>query len=311
MPELIDLLAITGADRAGVLWLDEYEPAEVHPYAILDLGNDRPNRSFRWEPLADAIDLGVPGVVDIGGEASFGGRSGPLLVIALGSDGWRLLFVVADGRTPRPWLSGEERERAVHIAGRCAGMVLHGDLDAPSGIRGLSHQGEREASVSSFSILKDLEDARLPDKEQEQVTTRYVVTRLVGRVVDDGAVCSPYLPGQVDAARRELDKDPYKHAERRGWEAVLRALEAGDLAALADATLELAPYARAAGHRWSTAQLCSWAYDIAVASGNGGAAAAAARAMAAACRELSDDGAATRWARVCRSLMRTLDDGSA
>lgn len=284
---------------------------QVHPYAVLDLGNDRPDRSFPWEPLVDAIDLGVPGLVDVGGHRPVSRRSRPLVAVALGNDFVRSWFVVADGGTPRPWLSASERESVVHIAGRISGTVLDWQMEPPTGVRGMSRPGERESSFTGYSVLKDFTGDPPPKSEEELIGCRFFVGRLIGRVVENGGVFPSSLREGIEGARRVLAESDDEPSEQPAWEAVLQALEAEDLRALGEATSALAHHADGAGHYWSSAQLCSWAYDIALASRSAAAAAAAANRMAAACAKVSDDDAATRWARAHRSLMLALEDGPA
>jgi hypothetical protein len=312
LPELTEFLAVARADRVGVVWLDEFEyyVERVYAYAVLDLGNDRPDRSFPWEPLVQAFQLGVPGLVDIGGPETAARSSRPLVAVTLGSDGARLWLLVADAATPRPWLSPVERERALHIAGRCSGMVLHSDLGPQTGVRGLSRPSEPMSTFAGAQLLRDLRDPPRPTtkKEEELLCSRFEVARLVAPVVEAGGVFPAHLGGQVRTTRRRLAESADRPSEASAWDAVLDALEAGNLRALCEATLAMAHRADAVGHRWSGAQLCWWSYDVAVVLGSADAAAAAAGAMAAACGELSDHEAARRWARGHRRLMLALDD---
>lgn len=309
LPALVDLLALARADRAGVVWVDEHaDEPRVHTYAVLDLGNDRPDLSFPWEPLAHAIELGVPGLVDGGGQGPATRRSRPLVAVALGSDWVRAWFLVADGGTPRPWLSATERERVQHIAGLVCAIVLHRDMEPQTVIRGMSPPSGRESSYTGQGVLEDLADGSLSEEEEELIVSRFFVARLIGQVVEDGGVFSPRLEHQISGVHREWAESDDEPSERPAWEAVLQALEAEDLPALGKATVALARHAEAAGHNWSCAQLSSWAYDLALASGSPATAAAAAKAMAAACAEVSDSDAANHWARARRSLMSALED---
>lgn len=323
LPELVDLFTVARADRAAVVWVDEYGSEErVHPYAVVDLANDRPDRSFPWEPVAHAMDLGVPGLVDVGGQSPLGRRSGPLVAVALGNDWDRSWLLVASGGTPRPWLSELERERVLHIAGRICGIVLHLDLDLRAGIRGMSRPSEREPFAGQ-GLLADFTDGPRPEAEEELIVSRFMVARPIGVVVKEGGIFPGHLGDQIRTARREMEEGdpepperpawererPAWERERPAWEDVLRALEARDLPTLGEATLALARHADSAGHRWAFAQLASWAYDLAVASRDVATAAGAAEAMAAACAGLSD-GARTRWAGAHRSLMLALEEGA-
>lgn len=309
LPELVDLLELARADRVGVVWVDDYGPEErLHPYSVVDLANDRPDRSFPWEPLAHAMDLGVPGLVDAGGQSPLGRRSGPLLVVALGNDWDRSWLLVASGGTPRPWLSTVERERVLHIAGRISGIVMHRDLDAGTDIRVVS-RSSAQGLFTGQGVLGDLTDGPLPEAEEELIVSRFMVARTIAVVVREDGVFPGGLEDQIRTARRELAKGGHDPREEPAWEAVLRALEAGDLRALGDVTLALARHADEVGHRWGFAQLATWAYQIALMSRDVDTAAAAAEGLAAACVELSDS-ARARWAGAYRSLRLALEDGS-
>ena len=56
--------SITGADRAAVVWVDEYGPGLVHPHVVLDVLSDRPRRSFGVGQVASRGQMvGGPGAL--------------------------------------------------------------------------------------------------------------------------------------------------------------------------------------------------------------------------------------------------------
>ena len=99
-------VTMIGADRGGVVWLDEYGPGLAHPHTVLDLGADRPRRVFSPLPLRAAWETRVPGLLDLARTDRRWERLGDGIAsaccIALGSDGPRSWFIVLDSLTPRP-----------------------------------------------------------------------------------------------------------------------------------------------------------------------------------------------------------------
>ena len=90
LAHLVDVSRITGADRAAIVWVDEYGPGMVHPHVVLDLVSDRPRRSFALEPLRRAWDTGVPGVFCQADDGTATLDRIPwTMAVALGSDGSR------------------------------------------------------------------------------------------------------------------------------------------------------------------------------------------------------------------------------
>ena len=147
---LAEIALVSGADRVATVWVDEYGPGLVHPYLVLDLLADRPRRHFDIEPLNRAWEFGVPGAHD--DVIAPGGTGSSTFAIALGSDGTRAWFLVADSVTARPPLDEEVRDRLMFIAGGSSAIVLHRDLDGepePDGAGG--------GRFAGWPILRDLE----------------------------------------------------------------------------------------------------------------------------------------------------------
>ena len=181
--------AITGADRAAIVWVDEYGPGLVHPHVVLDLRSDQPRRSFAAEPLRRAWELGVPGALDEPGTYTMHSS----LAVALGSDGTRAWFLDAESPASRATLVTEPRERSMFLAGECSAVVLHRDLDGTESERG--EAGSSERRFAGWPTLKDIEgreaDQGVSRKTSQAFAVRRVVRMLVGgdltRPADGGA----------------------------------------------------------------------------------------------------------------------------
>jgi hypothetical protein len=240
-----DAAAITGADRAAVVWVDEYNPGLVHPHIILDLRSDRPRRSFAPEPLRQAWELGVPGASDEPGSST----SQSSLAVALGSDGTRAWFLVADSAASRAVLDEEVRERIMFLAGECSAVVMHRDLDA---IR--AEPGDAESSGRRFAgwpILKDMEGREADENASRKIGQRFTVVRLVRMLIDDDLMMSEdRVSEQVTAARREIEKRDFDDCLEVGlWHRVLDAFEAIHFDELCASLTGLGAEVEADGHQ--------------------------------------------------------------
>jgi len=84
---------LLGADRAAIVWLDEYGPGLVHVHCLLDLVGNPPRRNFTAQACRVAWSKGVPGLLD----APDAERTNEILIsgvrssccVAMGSDGTR------------------------------------------------------------------------------------------------------------------------------------------------------------------------------------------------------------------------------
>lgn len=254
---------LSGADRVATVWVDEYGPGLAHPYVVLDILSDRPRRSFALQPLNSAWEIGVPGVHD-GGEQP--ASSGPTtFAIALGSDGTRSWFLVAESVSPRPALSGDARDRIMFVAGECSAIVLHRDLDVTG--RSTTTLGD-EARFVGWPILKDIEGREEDEAEGWRIAQRFVVARLVRMFLDDDLVApAERVEEQVARARAELDRDVgLELRERALWLDVLEAYRSGHLDSLAQTLVELAEMAEARDHWHGALELYSCAAEVAAAT---------------------------------------------
>lgn len=282
---------LSGADRIAAVWVDEYGPGLVHPHVVVDLLSDRPRRSFPVQPLNTAWEIGVPGVHDSGGGPA---ATGPAtFAIALGSDGTRSWFLVAESIAPRPALDAEIRDRLMFVAGECSAIALHRDLDVPLG-------GAREGAESSlvgWPVLRDIEGKEGDEAEGLRIAQRFIVARLVRLFVDDDLVVAPErVEEQVRRARAELARDVgFDPRERILLHAVLDAYQEGDLSAMAGALVELGEMAEARDHAHGALELYACAAEVAVALGDPARAVTAARQRGRLLRRRAQWEAATAW----------------
>lgn len=259
------LARLLGADRVATVWIDEYGPGLVHPHVVLDLLSDRPRRSFAAEPLRKAWESGVPG----GYEAPTGKEGAPpwSMSVALGSDGTRSWFVVADAVAPRPPLTGAQREDLMFLAGECSAVVLHRDLEALAAGNGAD--GAQQGRFAGWALLQDLEGRDPESQESKVISLRFVVGRLPRILVDEDLTLPlDRLRQQADRAREEVDgRLPEVDAgpEADLWHDVLDAFGAGDLPRLARDVVRLAEVAEAKGHVNGALDLYETGYEIAAA----------------------------------------------
>lgn len=264
---LVEIADLTGADRVATVWVDEYGSGLIHPHVVLDQLFDRPRRHFATEPLHEAWELGVPAAHD---RLAHGGTSVPTtLSVALGSDGTRAWFVVADSMFARPMLDRGVRDRVMFLAGECASVVLHRDLDA-SARRGAASQA---SNFAGWPILEDLEGREDDEVTSTRIARRFVVGRLVRMLVDDDlAVAHERMADQVRRARGEL-LGADTSADARGLDEVVRcqrvldALEAGSHEMLAAELVELGDVVEAQGHTQGALEIYRCAYAIAAGVG--------------------------------------------
>lgn len=292
---LSEVADLTGSDRVAVVWIDEYGPGLVHPHVVLDLLSDRPRRYFSAEPLQKAWDFGIPGAHD---ETVDGGTDrSATFAVALGSDGARGWFVVADSVTRRLRLDEGRRERVMFLAGETSAIVLHRDLDAAG-------DEEGGAVFAGWRFLKDLEGHESDEARGEIVGRRFEVGRLTRGLVDeDLAMAEPRRAELAGRARDSLAAEPPEdEAERELLEALLDAYEAADLPALATAALALGESAERLDHVHGALELHRCAYDVASALSAPKLAVEAARAKGRIYRRRGAWEKADRWYGVALAI---------
>jgi tetratricopeptide (TPR) repeat protein len=261
LAHLVQIADLSGADRVATVWVDEYGSGLIHPHVVLDLLCDRPRRHFSPEPLHEAWELGVPSALDRP-PASVGSIPSTFAV-ALGSDGTRAWFVIADSVLARPRLDSHVRDRIMFLAGECASVVLHRDLDtgAPTGFAGMP------SSFVGWPILEDLEGREDDEVASGRIARRFIVGRLVRMLVDDDLTVAPERAAdQVRRARSELlgvDAASDEQEEAARWQSVLDAFESGSYEALATELVELGDLVEAQGHAHGALEIYRCAYGIA------------------------------------------------
>jgi tetratricopeptide (TPR) repeat protein len=276
---LSELTALTGADRAAAVWIDEYAENRVHSHVALDLLSDRPRRSFPLEPLERAWEIGLPGVFE-GTTDAFRrlGDGSHLFAVSLGSDGARAWFLVCDSVNPRARLSAAERERVLFLAGECAAALLHQDLDQSAAERTQSG-GQGMPGFVGFQVLQDLDGDDRPDA-LAKVDQRFLLVRLVRSFMDDepGPANGADWADRVARARSEISK---KAADGglplEAFESLLDALATQRHSDVADRLIALGEQAEAEGHTHSALDMYRCAFDAAAAVAYPAAAVDAAR----------------------------------
>ncbi len=306
-------VGILGADRAAVLWVDEYGPGLVHVHVLLDLVSDSPRRSFSLEPLRLAWNAGVPGILDA---PDLGRSEIPLLrdttrstcAVALGSDGARAWFVVADGATTRRPLDPDQAQSLMFVAGEVAAVVLHRDLDPIAGSGSPAADAE-DGRFAGWAILQDVEGREGDAVASRLISARFLVVRALLTFIDDDFVADPdALAHQIDATRRELGPALEERPEGALWARILDGLEAGDLKEVGEATLDLGAAAEEEGHVHGAATLYRAAYDVAVAAGLAATAVEAGRLIGRLERRRGAWNDAVRWYETARGVAREEGD---
>jgi len=329
---LREALRITGADRGALVWIDEYGPGLVHTYCVLDLLSDRPRRSFAIEPLRRAWERGIPGLLDEPDLASSSTRiltEGPrsLAAVALGSDGLRAWFLVVDSRTPRASFDPETADGLMFVAGECASIVIQEDLDSAHRCVGGSRQGgtssleasgstagsaalseverERRSRFPGWPVLQDVGDGEENGGEDQAVTLRFLVARLLRELADDDFAVDPAsFQRRIDGVRSEVRGARGPNGSVGAWEEVFCSLEREDYDRLAAAVLDLAVDAEDEGHLHGARELHRLAYDVAVVGCHGERAVDAARFLGRVNRRLGSWDESGRWYEAAGSVAR-------
>jgi tetratricopeptide (TPR) repeat protein len=256
-------LATVDGDRGAVLWLDEYGPSIPHVFCLVDVGSHEPRRKFGVDPLREAWDRGVPGLLDEP-DAAFpvGVASRSSVTVVLGSDGTRAWFLTIDSLTPRNKLTPAQTDELMFAAGQAGSVVLHRD------------QGQSEPKpsagdgLSGWAVLRDLDGKDGDCGLNRRIATRFLVARLVRSAVEaDFANAEESLAEQVRSVEREFRVLPRDDREREGWQRVVDGIRVGDRKESASAVLELADQVVSQGHLEGALELFNSAYRVGVASG--------------------------------------------
>ena len=298
---------LLGSDRVATVWIDEYGPGLVHPHVVLDLAMDVPRRRFAAEPLRMAWNDGVPGKLDVpdvdrGAAIPIHDAARSLCAVALGSDGAKAWFLVADGLNARLPLDRETSGALMFLAGECAGVLLHRDL--PAGTRGRPRQ-----RFAGWPVLRDIEGREDDEATNRRIGGRFLVARQLRALVDeDFAVDPASLSQQLQAVARELTRIPREDPERTLWDDVLRELDRNDWKGLAATTYALASHVDDQGHDHGARELYGLAHASAVAAGDGAGAMRCARLMGRLLRRRGEWDQSVRWYEAARALARAEGD---
>ena len=304
---LATITALLGCDRAAAVWVDEYGPGLVHPHVVLDLVSDSPRRRFSSESLRAAWNDGIPGKLDMPdlehpGPIPIHDASRSLCVVALGSDGSRAWFLVADGLSARLPLDSEASVRLMFLAGECAGVLLHRDLAAAS--------GQPPQRFAGWPILRDIEGREDDEATSRRIGGRFLVARVLRAIVDDDfATEAIALARQLQEVGRELAEVPHEEAERRFWDEILRALERSEWGTLAAATVALGrAIEEQQGHLHGAQELYLLAHRAAVVAGAPSEAMESARLLGRLLRNRGEWEEAIRWYQAARALAMAEED---
>jgi tetratricopeptide (TPR) repeat protein len=235
------------------------------------------------------------------------------VAVALGSDGTRSWFVIADSVTLRPPLSTPVRDRLMFLAGECSGVVLHRDLDAMAAAD-VDEVRRSRPRFAGWPILQDIEGRQPDEMESRCIAKRFVVARLPRLLVeDDLTIPLDRLRQQAQRAREEVGAEGGNAelgTEALRWEAVLEAFQEGDLEGLADRLLELGEDVERQNHLNGAAEIYRTAYDIHAATGQVRAAVDAARFSGRVLRRMARWDEAERWYGIAREIAETasMDD---
>ena len=294
---LVQIADLSGADRVAAVWVDEYGTGLIHPHVVFDQLSDRPRRWFSAEPLREAWELGVPSAYDRPAV------SGPALpstfAVSLGSDGTRAWFVLAESLLPRPMLDDAVRDRLMFLAGECASIVLHRDLDRSA------RRSDRSVTsgFAGWQILEDLEGREKDEQASARIARRFVVARLVRMLLDDELVIAPdRAADQVRRARAELEGEAAADSEAEAWHRVLDALETGRFESLAAEMVELGDTVESQGHVSGALELYRCGYEISMALGVSRSGVDAARFAGRLLRRQAKWDEARRWFEVTRDV---------
>jgi tetratricopeptide (TPR) repeat protein len=309
LEHLAGVMGLLACDRAAAVWVDEYGPGHVHAHAVLDVLSDVPRRRFPSEPLRLAWNDGVPGKLDLpdvdrGNTIPLheGGRS--LCAVALGSDGSRAWFLVADGMAARLPLDRETSGRLMFHAGECAAVVLHRDL-----VRDAARWAQPRERFAGWPVLRDIEGRESDDAASRRIGGRFLVARILRSLVDDDLVMEPLaLAQQLEGVGRELSRIPLDDPERPLWDDLLRALDRNDLRALSAAALALAKRVEEQGHVHGAREMFTLANRIAVASSAAPEAVESARLLGRLYRRQGEWDEAIRWYEGARAAARVEGD---
>lgn len=282
---LAEVADLTGSDRVAIVWVDEYGPGFVHPHLVLDLLSDRPRRFFSADPLQRAWDHGVPGALDEVVRSH--GERQATFAVALGSDGARGWFLVADSVTRTVRIDAQVRDRLMFLAGESSAVVLHRDLETPGA----------SPPFAGWRFLKDLEGHETDEVRSGVVGRRFEAGRLVVGLLEDDLFMSDERREELaDRARSAMEDDGDVDAQEASLLTdLLDAYESGELSVLSTVCLEAGQAAERSDHVWGGLEFYRCAYEMAAALGDPATAIEAARSSGRTLRRRGQWAEADHW----------------
>jgi tetratricopeptide (TPR) repeat protein len=223
-----------------------------------------------------------------------------LCAVALGSDGARAWFLVADGMSARVPLDRDTSGRLMYLAGECAAVVLHRDVAREGG-----KWAQPRERFAGWPILRDIEGRESDEGVSRRISGRFLLARVLRGLVDDDLVMDPLrLSQDIDGVVRELGRIPLDEPERPFWDDVVRALQAADLDALAKASFALAKRVDEEGQIHGARELLGLTHRVAVAASAVPEAAESARLIGRWYRRRGEWDDSIRWYEAARAAAR-------
>lgn len=298
LDRLREILNVVPADRAAVVWVDEYAEMVAQPYAVLDIGATPPRRSVGVDALIRSWEVGVPALVPTEAEPSDGG--GQRWVVSLGSDGLRLWFVFVEARRGAPPAAGIRREALMFLAGECAAILLHRDLDTTSDADWLDSPGGRFGAAAVEALEADVTSG-------PGGAARRAVAALARFLLNQGPASDLATFGyRLEMVAHTL-REPGCEAPE-GPEQVLESARSDDPAGVAKGLIVTARGAEEDGGFKEAAELYGLAYETACFAGAVAAGGRAARGRARCLRRMARWDEALGWYDVAGGIARSLDD---
>ncbi|MDA0329137.1 MAG: tetratricopeptide repeat protein [Gemmatimonadetes bacterium] len=286
LDHLVTVADLTASERVAAVWVDEYGPGIVHPHVVLDVSSDQPRRDFPIEALRKAWEYGIPGTHDQVRDGESVGSS--VFAVALGSDGSRAWFLVAESLSPRSRFASSARDRLLFAAGECSSLVLHRDF-------GLPEEARAEGRFAGWHILQDVEGREADSLASGAIARRFLVGRLARMLVDeDLSIPDDQRADQARRARVELHKG--ESDESLGTlDAALDLYAEGDLRDFGQEILRQGRAAEDADHFNGALELYRCAFDIGTGLGSATLAIDAARQAGRVLRRRARWDEADRW----------------
>lgn len=286
------LLRLTGGERAAAVWVDEYEGTRAHPFLVLDLAAEPPRRDLSVELLLRCWESGVPAI-----EPRRMSDSAPTGIgswaVSLGSDGSRLWFLYFDSGPRSASLAQASREGVMFLAGECAALLLHRDLDSAD-----DPWWPRHASIFPQP---------LDEESSPEARVRRSAVELARRLLHHGldaqiSLLSNKMLAGADVVDCKMEAGPAAYV------GLARSVAVGDMAGVAEGLAHVALDAEDSGDYSEAAEIHGLTYELACSAGAVRAGGQAARGRARTLRRLAEWDDSERWYDIARTIAVSLAD---